>query len=105
MKLSSRRVKLTLLKKNDMTRCTRLELHFLLSSYFNILNIYNLELYTLHKPINHNKCQYTRKMPVVSEGYPQYVDQKWAELNGKVEGAFTDYDNARTFFFVNDEKS
>ena len=44
-------------------------------------------------------------MPVVSEGYPQYVDQKWAELNGKVEGAFTDYDNARTFFFVNDEKS
>ena len=44
-------------------------------------------------------------MPVVSEGYPQYVDQKWAELNGKVEGAFTDYENARTFFFVNDEKS
>ncbi|XP_063693764.1 uncharacterized protein LOC134825479 isoform X2 [Bolinopsis microptera] len=45
-------------------------------------------------------------MPVVSEGFPKYVDSILPELSGKIEAAFTDYDNARTFFFVNyDEKS
>ena len=39
-------------------------------------------------------------MPVVSEGYPQSVADQWPGVNGEVDAAFTDYGNARTYFFV-----
>jgi len=42
-----------------------------------------------------------RNMPVVSEGYPKYVAEQWPGVEGEVDAAFTDYDNGRTFFFVN----